>query len=164
VIDQGIKSLEDTAADVEARTRNKTIQPDSDEPTHRQLAEAHRILEVATECLENLCTHEQNRNSLSGLQLQGQPIILLHVQVNKDVKQAKVYWTLPYSVLLDPNVTQRVYQKLVEVVQDQLIQRGGAKRLARELSSRLRFYYPPRIRLVPAKHAMIQQAIEEFHE
>jgi ribosome-binding factor A len=171
VVAQGIKALEDTAGDVEARTRHISIEPKSNQPTHRQLAEAQRILEAATDCLDDLCMkhfHQQQQqqvsNNLPGLHLQGQPIVLLDVHVNKDVKLAKVYWTLPYSVFLDPNVTQRVYQKLVEVLQEQLIQQGGAKILAREVGSKLRFYYPPRIKLVPATDEMIQQAVAEFHE
>jgi ribosome-binding factor A len=171
VVAQGIKALEDTAGDVEARTRYVSIEPKSKQPTHRQLAEAERILEAANDCLEELCMrqhHQQQQqsvgNNLPGLHLQGQPIVLLDVQVNRDVKLAKVYWTLPYSVFLDPNVTQRVYQKLVEVLQKQQFEQGGAKILAGEVGSKLRFYYPPRIKLVPATDAMIQQAIAEFHE
>ena len=167
VIAQGIKSLEDTAADVEARTRNKTIEPQSNQPTHRQLAEAQRILEVSSDCIEDLCLKYQQEGggssrNIQGLHLQGQPIVILDVQVNKDVKQAKVFWTLPYSVLLDPNVNQRIYQRLVMVLQEQLDE-GGEKILAREVSTRLRHYYPPRIKLVPATDVMIQQAISEFH-
>lgn len=167
VISQGIKSLQDTASDVEARTRHVGIEPKSKEPTYRQLAESQRMLEVANECLEDLCMKQQQqrmRNSLPGLELQGEPIVLLDVLVNKEVKLAKVYWTLPYSVLLDPNVTQGVYQKLMEAMQGQLIQQGGAKILAREVGSKLRFYYPPRIKLVPAKDEMVREAIAEFHE
>ena len=165
VIAQGIKSLEENAADVEARTRNKSIKPQSNQPTHRQLAEAQRIQEVASDCLEDLCLRYQKEGGtrdIPGLHLQGQPIVLLHVQVNKDIKQAKIYWALPYDVLLDPNVNQRIYQRLAMVLQKQL-EGGGTKILAKEVSSRLRHYYPPRIRLVPATDAMIEQAISEFH-
>jgi len=188
VISQGLSSLEQTAMDIQSKTRHsgiiptKSADPSENTSTHRQLAEAQRILDVATECLEDLCHKYQDQpplamqKALPGLQLKGQPIELLEVQVNKDGKQAKVFWTLPYSVLLDPNVNQNIYQRLVMTLQEQLLmgqqqqqdnngqqQRGGAKILSQHVGSKLRFYFPPRIKLVPATHEMVERAIREIY-
>ena len=180
VISQGITSLEETAMEIQQKTRHSgivatSLQPDIVTSTHRQLAEAQRLLDVATECLEDLCHKYQDQPSsimqaeLPGLQLQGQPIELLEVKVNKDGKQAKVFWTLPYSVLLDPNVNQNVYQRLVVTLQEQLVPpphsgaRGGAKILSQQVGSKLRFYFPPRIKMVPATHQMVERAIREIY-
>lgn len=178
--------------DIQNKTRHSGIVPSKssnndalDTSTHRQLAEAQRLLDVATECLDDLCRKYQDaplsvqQKHLPGLQLGGQPIELLEVQVNKDGKQAKVYWTLPYSILLDPQVNQNVYQKLVMTLQEQLVprgeyhhhdgqqsqhRRGGAKVLSQHVGSKLRFYFPPRIRMVPATQEMVERTIREIHD
>ncbi|CAJ1961367.1 unnamed protein product [Cylindrotheca closterium] len=190
VISQGLSSLEGTAKEIQSKTRHSGIVPSKssdpsipDATTHRQMAEAQRLLDVATECLDDLCHKYQDQppsamqKALPGLQLKGQPIELFEVQVNKDGKQAKVFWTLPYSVLLDPNVNQNIYQRLVQTLQEQLLgidgqqpqqqqqqQRGGAKILSQHVGSKLRFYFPPRIKLVPATQEMVERAIREIYD
>ncbi|KAL3929871.1 MAG: hypothetical protein SGBAC_012020 [Bacillariaceae sp.] len=183
VISQGISSLEETAMDIQNKTRHSGIVPTKSvdgssnskaSTSHRHLAEAQRLLDVATECLDDLCRKYEDQpasamqNALPGLQLKGQPIELLEVQVNKDGKQAKVFWTLPYSVLLDPVVNQNIYQRLIMTLQEQLVprgqQRGGAKVLSQHVGSKLRFYFPPRMKMVPATHEMVERAIREIHD
>eukprot|EP00536_Pseudo-nitzschia_multiseries_P016711 jgi/Psemu1/222339/e_gw1.1208.27.1 len=139
----------------------------------RQLAEGQRILDVASDCLEHLATKEETQGRIrpqkhgsgdasNGLFLFGEPIVLLECEVNRNVRQAKVYWTLPYGILLDNRINQRLYQEIMVKVQRQLVDNGGAKLLAREVHTRLSYYYPPRIKLFPATDEMVQKAIEEF--
>jgi hypothetical protein len=97
-----------------------------------------------------------------GLLLFGEPILFLECIVNRNIKQAKLYWTLPYSILLDERVNQRLYQQIVEKVHKDLIKNGGSKLLGRHINSRLSSYYPPRIKLIPATDEMIRKAIEEL--
>jgi len=183
VISQGIKSLEQTAEDIRYKTRKDTLSQAHKKPTFRngraaemdprQLAEGQRILDVASECLEHLAMKEDTKGSLrpqtrgngrvsNGLFLFGEPIVLLECEVNRNVRQAKIYWTLPYGILLDNRINQRLYQEIMEKVQTQLVDNGGAKLLAREVHTRLSYYYPPRIKLFPATDEMVEKAIEEF--
>jgi hypothetical protein len=89
---------------------------------------------------------------------------LLKCEVNRNVRQAKIYWTLPYGILLDNRINQRLYQEIMVKVQKQLVENGGSKLLGRNVHTRLSYYYPPRIKLFPATDEMVQSAIEDFME
>ncbi len=179
VISQGIKTLEQTAEEIQYKTRKISLsrphkKPSfkngrADEMDPRQLAEGQRILDVASECLEQLAFQDEQNGrensgkiSSSGLILFGEPIVLLECEVNRNVRQAKIYYTLPYGILLDNRIDQRLYQEIMMRVQKELVQNGGAKLLARNVHTRLSHYYPPRIKLFPATDEMMQAAIEEF--
>lgn len=180
VISQGIKSLEHTAEEIQYKTRKITLSQPHRKPSFRngraaemdprQLAEGQRILDVASDCLEQL-TLQNEKNSLqrrnvggggNGLVLFGEPIVLLDCEVNRNIRQAKIYWTLPYGILLDNRINQRLYQEIMVKVQKQLVENGGAKLLAKNVHTRLSYYYPPRIKLFPATDEMVQKAIQEF--
>jgi hypothetical protein len=176
IISQGIKSLEQTAADIQQKTRKASLfqlQKKSSlekgisllDP--RQLAEGQRVLDVASDCLDHIVrqgtmTDRQRR----GLTPAGgdEPIVLLDCVVNRNVRQAKLYWTLPYRLLLDEKINQKIYQLLMVKVQGELVhpEGGGAKLLARHVHARLASYYPPRLKMVPATDEMVKRAIEEY--
>ncbi|KAL3912010.1 MAG: hypothetical protein SGILL_007056 [Bacillariaceae sp.] len=178
IIAQGSKSLEQSAADIEYKTRNISLsQPHKKgslragtlEP--RQLAEGQRILDTATDCLETIILQQAERGGLTegqrkGIVLGGEPIVLLECVVNSNVKQAKLYWTLPYGILMDERIHyqhQRLYQQLIAKVQQQLVEGGGAKLLAGCVHAKLSSYYPPRIKMLPATDEMVIKAIEEYN-
>jgi len=179
VISQGIKTLEQTAEEIQYKTRKITLSRPHKKATFRngrasemdprQLAEGQRILDVASECLEQLAFQDQQsgqkqsgRISGNGLVLFGEPIVLLECEVNRNVRQAKIYWTLPYGILLDNRINQRLYQDIMMKVQKELVENGGAKLLSRNVITRLSHYFPPRIKLFPATDEMVQSAIEDF--
>ena len=115
--------------------------------------EAQRVLDTATECLDSLV-----ERGVSNLHVRGEPILLLEVQVNADLKLAKLYWTLPYSILLHDEITNAMFRTLMKKMHDR-VEHGGAKLLQRQVHSQLRSYYPPRIRMIPATNEMLQKAI-----
>jgi hypothetical protein len=172
IISQGIKSLEKSAAAIEFRTRSSSLSQPHKKGSYRagtleprQLAEGQRILDVASECLEQLVL-QMERGAMSleqrkGLFLSGEPIVLLECVVNSNIKQAKLYWTLPYGILSDKRLHARLYHQITAKVQEQLTEGGGAKLLAGKVNSKLSSYYPPRIKLLPATDEMVAKALEE---
>jgi ribosome-binding factor A len=159
VISQGASSLENTASEVEAKTKKALGDNKGDDPLQpRQLMEAQRILDVTTECLEEM-TNGGTAGLLSVLE---EPITIMEVQVNRDLKQAKVYWALPFSILLDDRIDGKVYRQLVTKMEKNILEKGGGKMLQRQVHGRLSFYYPPRMKFFPASNSMIHQAISEF--
>jgi len=167
VISQGIRSLEESAADIATKTRNQSLDLVQQEQANqhnrpRQLAEGQRILEIATECLEDALLSNNHQAIRSLVSLSGEPIVLLDAEVSKDLKQAKVFWALPYSVLLDEEVTPRIYHHLRLRMNENLVERGGANWLSGQVHSRLSSYYPPRLKLVPASDEMVQLALREY--
>lgn len=171
VIQQGAKSLESTATDVQSKTRQQGLSAPTKSQkrwtqTPRQLAEAQRILDVATECLETLCYDDDGPTEPAAafLTIGGEPIVLLEVKVNSDAKQAKVFWTLPYGILTDDRLTPTSYQRLVRQMEIYLRDRGAGKLLARHVHTRLRSYYPPRLKFQAATPDMVARAMEELLE
>jgi hypothetical protein len=172
IISQGTKSLKKSAADIEFRTRNSSLSKPHKKGSFRagtleprQIAEGQRILDVASECLEQLAMQaERGAMSLEqrkGLFLSAEPIVLLECVVNRNIKQAKLYWTLPYGILLDGRLHARLYHQITAKVQEQLMMGGGATLLARKVHSKLSSYYPPRIKMLPATDEMVAQALKE---
>ena len=144
-----------------------------DDDNHRQLAEGHRLMTIITEVLEELCDIESvsggrrnnNHQNTGSLVYRDEPISILHVEVNIDLKHAKVFWTLPYSVLLDPRVysNRDTYEEIMKTFEiDRGVATQGQKLLQKYVHSRLRFYYPPKLHLKPATENMVQQAIKEL--
>lgn len=173
IISQGSKSLEKSAADIAYRTRHScslsqphkkgSFRAGTLEP--RQMAEGQRILDVASDCLEELVL-QADRGALTagqrkGLLLSGEPIVFLECVVNRNIKQAKLYWTLPYSLLLDERMHAGLYRQITAKVQEQLMEGGGAKLVSRHVHNRLSSYYPPRIKLFPATDEMVAKALQE---
>ena len=157
VIAQGQASLERSAALVAKLTRQSNTHSKQEKDVS-QLAEAQRIESAVNEALDDLVLN--SLAAAASLQVGGEPIVVLHVDVNRTRRLAKVHWCLPYGVLLDPDVTRNVYQRLKETVQERLVQ-DGTSILSKAVHGRLQSYYPPRLRLVPATDAMVQQALEE---
>lgn len=211
IIAQGRKVLDQTADDIQYKTRKSTLlRPhkkkiknpallfvgdeasssssamDSKQNEHieelildmnpRQLEEGQRIVDVASSCLDVLAyQYEENKKqpnstknnttgqgNKNGLILFGEPITILECIVDRNLRQAKVYWSLPYSILIDERITQTLYQKIVVKVQDQLVHHGGAKVLSKLVHHKLSYYYPPKLKLYPATNSMVNTAIEEI--
>lgn len=176
VISQGVTSLERTATQVQVKTKQSSLPSSTSSSstskegrrkkkinsTPRQLAEAQRILDVATECLEELCEQQSPNSALSLLTIGGEAIVLLEVQVNSNARQAKVFWTLPYGILTDERLTPTLYQQLMKKIESHLLVDGVGKRLARQVHNRLRYYYPPKLKFQMATPEMVTRAMEEL--
>lgn len=150
-----MESLNTTASQVQAKTK-KSLDKWDDGPTPRQIMESQRVMETATECLEEMVVR-----GVGNLHIQGEPILLLQVEVNRPLKQAKVYWTLPYGVLLDDRISKTLYRKFMDRLQEH-VEAGDAKLLQRQVHARLRSYYPPRLKLVQATEMMVHEAMLEL--
>mmetsp|Transcript_49848 Transcript_49848/g.57539 ORF Transcript_49848/g.57539 Transcript_49848/m.57539 type:complete len:317 (+) Transcript_49848:67-1017(+) len=184
IISQGSKLLEQTAEDIQHVTRKDTLSQPHKKPSYRnsdaaeieprQLAEGQRILDVALDCIDQLALQYEerggggrqpnsiNNNNNNGLILFGEPIVLLECEVNRTMKQAKIYWTLPYGLLLDKRINQKLYQQIIVKIQAQLVDNGGAKLLTKLVHNQLSYYYPPRTKLFPATDDMVEKAIKEL--
>ena len=166
VIRQGMPSLNSTATHVHTKTKMTSLSnntPKRSTTTPRQLAESQRILDVTTECLDEMVMNGGNgKHKSTLLAIRGEPIALLEVEVNSNARQAKVYWTLPYGILTDVRLTPTVYQTLMHKIQQQFMEQGAGNLLAGMVHTRLRFYYPPRLKFHPAPSSMVVQAMEEL--
>jgi hypothetical protein len=161
VIQQGIKDLKTTTNLIQ--NKKETKKPlfhkaalEETGPTPKQLAEANRVLTVAAKCLEDLQNRKKANDMLS---IGGHSIILLHVDVNANLREATVYWALPFEILLE--VGDKTREELTKKMQARIVEGGGRKFLQREVHSRLgRSYYPPKLKFEPASDVLLQQMLE----
>jgi ribosome-binding factor A len=89
--------------------------------------------------------------------IKGEPIVIMDVEVSKDLKQARVYWTLPFSVM---RYDQRVVEQVKERMQQLLEKKGG--KLQRLVHAQLRSYYPPKLRFVPSPDDLFDESIKKL--
>jgi len=140
-------------------------------PKPSVLAEQHRLLSAANECLEQIQNQRQQQDSLT-------PILLIDAHVQKSLRQATIYWTLPLHYWLQAGIEQlesnytskttlRQLEALLQVQQklqathmsshsnnDINSTRHRKPTLARQLQhcvrAKLSSYYAPKIHFEPA--------------
>jgi ribosome-binding factor A len=156
VKEQGIKILESLAADIQSKTKRRLLLVDEDTgPTSAQLREASRLKILTENAIEQYTSHK------GGLFcIMNEPIAIIDVEITEDLRHARVYWSLPYGVLL-MNTKREVRAKAVKRMQMILDERGRV--LQGLVHAKLRSYYrPPKIRFVPAEGEMLRSVLTEL--
>jgi len=148
----GISHLEQTAKDASVKASKPLFVSEEDEgPTAKQIKEANRIHKVLEEAIDSYSKREAT------FSIRGDPIMILDVEVSKDLRHARCYWTLPFTMLeLPDNVRVEVKKRMQTILE----KRGG--RLQALVHSELRFYYPPRLRFVPAEDDVLSMAMKDL--
>ena len=108
-----------------------------------QIQEAARI-EVAVH--EALASYSSRYDTFN---IKGQVIDVLGVEISPDLKQARVYWCLP-RILDLKQLSSSKLEQVVRKMQKILDERGG--KIQGIVHSRLRAYYPPKLKWVAAEH------------
>lgn len=148
----GMPHLEATAQEVAAKTREPLFVPEHEMgPTPDQLAEASRVYAVLSNVLETFSSRD------STFSIRGEPIVIMEVEVSRDLKQARVYWTLPFSVMeLPDNALDEVSRRM----QDILERKGG--KLQRLVHAVLSSYYAPKLRFVPSEDDVFRRTMKDM--
>jgi ribosome-binding factor A len=149
----GMQYLEDTAKELATKARQSLlISEEDDMPSVNQLREANLIQEVTEDVLEKFC----KRNDL--FCLGGDPIMILDAEVSPDLRHARVFWSLPYVILLNARrFPPHIQEELVKRMEERLFKHGGKLQVL--VHARLRSYYPPNLRFVAANEAMVQDLL-----
>jgi len=141
------------------------------------LAEQHRLLSVANECLEYITSQKESipgQSSTSALSVHGEPIVLLECHVQKSLKQATIYWTLPINVWLLPFSWEQKF-RLQEKIQEQMIIKNtgrqndfsiasSMRRLQGCIRAKLSSYYAPKVHFEPATMDQIEEHLHFIFE
>jgi hypothetical protein len=156
VIREGLSFLNATVQQIQANknTNKPLLQPEDTGPTDKQKAEEHRILNTTTLCLDEMSQKDPC------LCIHGEPITLIRVEVNSNLRLATVFWALPYTVMLEERLTAEDKRKLTKKMNEIVLKHGG--KLQRRVHGRLSSYYPPRLKFEPAPAAMTEQAVIDF--
>jgi hypothetical protein len=156
VIREGLGFLNQTVTQIQANkhTNKPLLQAEDTGPTDKQKAEEHRILNTTTICLDEMSQKDPC------LCIHGEPIILIRVEVNSNMRLATVYWALPYTVMLEERLSADDKRKLTQKMNEIVMKHGG--KLQRRVHGRLSSYYPPRLKFEPAPAVMTEQAVIDF--
>lgn len=148
----GMARLDHAARDVASKTRKRLLLSDEDDgPSVDQLREANRLQTVLDESLRHFARRDD------AFSIEGDPIVILDVEVSPDLRHARVYWALPYSLM---GLSDSVASKLTDSMQARLDEKGG--RLQALVHARLRSYYPPKLRFVPSDDSVMKEAIRNL--
>ena len=159
---EGMEALENSTKDMIRKVGNQRLlnkDEDNEGPSVRQLREAERLFRLCQQVI-----HEDSSSpmsSLASLRIQGQSIVIIDVEVSRDLKQARIYWSLPYSILLRKDIPDSTLTQMQGRMQQllQLPKYGG--RIQTLVHTKLRFYYPPKFTFVPAEQDLIRQDLLE---
>ena len=148
----GVAHLDQTAKDVSEKTRRPLlISEEEKSPAVRQLREARRIQLILEESLDVFSRKD------STFSIRGETIVVIEVEVSPDMRYARVYWSLPFSMVVLP---EGVRKEVKKIMQNRLEERGG--QLQALVHGRLRFYYPPKLRFVPADDDVSTHALKNL--
>eukprot|EP00804_Cyclotella_cryptica_P023971 CCRYP_010063-RA/>CCRYP_010063-RA protein AED:0.46 eAED:0.46 QI:0/-1/0/1/-1/1/1/0/227 len=144
----GLAQLHNQTQDLISRTREPLLISDHDrehpkQPSIPQIQEAARLESVLVEAL---AVYSSKHDTFS---IRGDCIDILGVEVSPDLRIARVYWCLPYSL----DIRKLPHEKLEQLVRRmQQILDEKAGKIQALVHSRLRAYYPPRLQWVAAEH------------
>lgn len=145
----GMTQLHNQTQDIISRTRQPLFEENLLDPYGNKLAsiaqkqEANRL----ESCLVDALAHYASKHTT--FSVGGQCIDLLGVEVSPDLKNARAYWCLPHGLDLR-QLPHSKLEELVKKMQRRLDERGG--KIQAIVHTRLRAYYPPKIKWVPADH------------
>jgi len=159
VKEQGQSILESIVSDIQSKTKRHLLIEDEDNgPTIYQLKEAAKLKRLVEDAVDNYMSKHGDVFCILK-----EPIAIVDVEVTEDLRQARVFWSLPYSIFLmgDKAMDSRMRQELGVRMQRILDERGGA--LQGFVHTRLRSYFrPPKIRFVRAEDEMIRRTLREM--
>lgn len=148
----GLTHLEQTAQDVSAKASEPLFVSEEDgRPTVRQVKEANRIHAILDECIEAFSKKDRT------FSVGGDPIMILDVEVSRDLRDARAYWTLPFSLVQLPDNVRAEIKKRMQAI---LEKRGG--KLQALVHHRLRFKYNAKLRFVPAEDDILATAMKDM--
>mmetsp|Transcript_754 Transcript_754/g.836 ORF Transcript_754/g.836 Transcript_754/m.836 type:complete len:228 (-) Transcript_754:239-922(-) len=157
VKEQGLQVLIGTASDIESKTKRRLLVEDEQTgPSVTQIREANRLREIVDDAIEQ---YTSKKGAM--FCVQGEPIAIIDAEISPDLKQARVFWSLPYGFLLTDRLSSRMREQTIARMQHILEERGGV--LQGIVHNKMRSYNrPPRIRFVPAEGELLRNVLKDL--
>jgi len=145
----GITQLHNHTQDLISRTRQPLFEenPYGAHGHQRQsIAQLQESTRLESALIDALAYYSSKHTTFS---IRGQCIDVLGVEVSPDLKHARAYWCLPHGIDLH-SLPHSKLEQIVRKMQQILDERGG--KIQALVHSRLRAYYPPKIKWVASEH------------
>ena len=138
----GLTELEASTREIVEKTRKSLFDSTQDSgPDPTQIRESEMILKLVCDALEEVV-----QKGDTTFCLRGEPVNFFDCEVNTNLRQAKIFWSLPLSLIGIPDEIRAQVEEKMQLIFDQ---RGS--RLQYMVHSKLRHYYPPRLRFEPRR-------------
>lgn len=146
-----------TASDIQMKTKRRLLVEDEQNgPSVTQIREANRVRQIVDDAIEQYSSKKGTMFCI-----QGEPIAVIDAEISPDLKQARVFWSLPYGFLLADHLSERMRKQTIARMQNILETRGGV--LQGIVHNRMRSYNrPPRIRFVPAEGELLRNVLKDL--
>ena len=156
---EGLHILTSLTRDVQSKTKRRLLLKDEDSgPTPIQLKEATRLKYLVEEAL---ISYTSKKGGISPFCIMGEPIAIIDVEITQDLRNARVYWTLPYGVLLMNAFNREMREQSVKRMQHVLDEKGGV--IQGIVSTKMRHYFrPPKLKFVPAEGEMLRNTLQDI--
>lgn len=157
VKEQGLQALAGTASDIQSKTKRRLLVEDEQKgPSVVQIREALRLRQIVEDAIEQ---YTSKKGAL--FCIQGEPIAIIDTEVSPDLKQARVFWSLPYNFLLTDHRSKRIREQTIARMQNILEKRGSV--IQGIVHNQLRSYNrPPRIYFVPAEGELLRNVMRDL--
>jgi ribosome-binding factor A len=144
----GLSQLHNQTQDLISRTREPLTFTDQDEGEEKpkSIPQKQEAARLESTIVEALALYSSKHDTFS---IKGDCIEVLGVEVSADLKIARVYWCLPYSLDIR-ELPQETLTLILRRMQDILDEKGG--KIQALVHTRLRAYYPPKLQWVAAEH------------
>jgi ribosome-binding factor A len=156
VKEQGLQLLEKFTRDIGSKTKQRLLIDDTDTgPTSYQLREAGRIKSFVQEAIDQYTSRFGKRFCIDH-----EPIVIIDAEVTADLRQARVYWCIPFSALISPTLSVDALETITNKMQKILDDHGGI--LQGMVHTRMKSYHHhASIRFVPAESSFLRETLQE---
>ncbi|KAL3789517.1 hypothetical protein ACHAWO_004235 [Cyclotella atomus] len=144
----GLSQLHNQTQDLISRTREPLIFHDQEDGEEKpeSIPQKQEAARLESTIVEALAVYSSKHDTFS---IRGDCIEVLGVEVSADLKMARVYWCLPYSLDIG-ELPHETLTLIVRRMQEILEAKGG--KIQALVHTRLRAYYPPKLQWVAAEH------------
>lgn len=171
VKDQGISVLKSLTSEIQGKTKTRRLLISQEDigPTPEQLQEATRLRGLVEDALEEY-TSKRGGLFCMNTEFGAEPIAIVDVEITEDLRAARVYWSLPFSILI-MDITRgsrarggsgmEMRRKAALRMQKILEERGGVIQGIVHQKMR-RYFRPPTLRFVMAEGEMLRNFLKEL--
>ena len=155
--EKGEHILHSLQSDIQSKTKRRLLLSDQDTgPSSDQLRESVRLKRFTEDAIEQYTSKRGNLFCILN-----EPIVIVDVEITQDLRQARVFWSLPYSVLLMDGISVEARMRAAERMQRVLEEKGGALQVL--VHQKMRSYFrPPKIRFVMAEGEMLRNYLKDL--
>jgi hypothetical protein len=141
---------------VRSKTKQRLlIEDEHTGPSSIQLREAGRMKLFVQDAIEHYTSRFGERFCINK-----EPIVIIDAEISADLRHARVYWCIPFSLLASPKLPMNAIETITNKMQRILDEQGGI--LQGLVHARMRAYHHhAQIKFAPAEFSLLREVLKE---